>query len=83
MSGKALPPIHTTCGPAGGENGSATMLEPTLGGAIEPDITTEPEWNPSEQVCDPAVPSIAEALKVWIGAPSTRPSLRVSFWTII
>lgn len=49
---------------ADGENDSAVMMEPALGGATEPEITPEPEWSPSDQMCELAVPSIAERVCV-------------------
>ncbi|XDV25299.1 hypothetical protein PO909_029238 [Leuciscus waleckii] len=34
------------------------MLEPTPGGAIKPDITSDPEGSAFDQVCEPTEPSI-------------------------
>lgn len=62
---------------ADGENDSTVMLEPA---AIEPDITPEPEWNQSDQVCKPWSHPLQREyewkLRVWIGAPI------ILFWTL-
>lgn len=62
------------------------MFEPTPRGAIKWDITPEPELAMSDQVCEPAAPSIAvRALVEYEGIevsddPPTHPPIRVSVW---
>lgn len=57
---------------ADGENDSTAMWEPT---AIGTDITPEPEWNQSDQVCKPRHREYEWKLRVWIRAPI------ILFWT--
>ncbi|ROL53905.1 hypothetical protein DPX16_19591 [Anabarilius grahami] len=63
------------------EKDFATMFEPAPTGATEQNITTEPEQRGTDQVCEPAAPSVAEGILVEYegmespATPVTQPSL--------